>query len=214
MAEELRAHWDKVYEETPVERVGWYEAVPELSLELIERCGVGTAESVLDAGAGASTLTDELLARGWERVVALDLSASALRLTAARLGPAAEKVTFVPGDIRDAAVEAQIPPVSIWHDRALLHFLTSPKDREAYAMTVRRTVRPGGWVIIATFALNGAEYCSGLPVQRSDAGMLGELLGPDFELVEAIDYVYRQPWGDERPYVYTRFRRKGETPAG
>ena len=116
-------------------------------------------------------------------------------------------IEFVVGDIGDASVGAAIGEVALWHDRAVLHFLTNEAQRRGYAENVRASVRRGGHVILAAFAPDGAEMCNGLPVLRYDAAMMGELLGDEFELVREQDHTYHQPWGDPRPYVYALFRR-------
>ena len=116
-------------------------------------------------------------------------------------------IQFVCGDISDPAIGEGIGQVSLWHDRAVLHFLTAESQWRGYAANLRAAVRPGGHAILATFAPDGAEMCNGLPVRRYDSGMLADLAGPAFELVRAVDYTYHQPWGDPRPYVYALFRR-------
>ena len=63
------------------------------------------------------------------------------------------------------------------------------RDHTAYAERVARAVRPGGHVIIGTFALDGPERCSGLPIVRHDAMSLGQMLGPSFELIESRQHI-------------------------
>jgi SAM-dependent methyltransferase len=202
------AHWDHVHGSKPVERTGWYEAEPELSLELIARCGLGADDVLLDVGSGASSLIDRLLDQGYRNLVAADISPVALSMLRERLGERASSVRFIVDDIGRPTELGTLPDVALWHDRAALHFLTEESARARYAETVRAVVRAGGFVILAAFAIDGAERCSGLPVHRFDALGLGELLGPDFALHESIDHTYVNPFGDPRPYVYTRFQRR------
>jgi hypothetical protein len=116
-------------------------------------------------------------------------------------------VKLVAGDIADPAIASEIGEVGLWHDRAVLHFLTQESQWRGYAQNLRATVRPGGHAILAAFALDGAEMCNGLPVRRYGVEMLTELVGDGFELVREVDHTYHQPWGDPRPYVYALFRR-------
>jgi hypothetical protein len=95
----------------------------------------------------------------------------------------------------------------VWHDRAAFHFLTEPEDRAAYAARISRAVRPGGHVIIGTFAPDGPERCSGLPIVRHDAASLGEMLGSGFELVESRRQCHQTPMGATQRFQFSRFRR-------
>lgn len=201
----LQTHWDSVYQRTAPSQTGWYEESPEASLRLLSLCGLKPQDSIVDAGAGVSTFIEALLARGHTNVTAIDISAEALTALREQLGPDAGRVNYVVADL--AHDEIELPEVALWHDRAVLHFFTSPTDRETYIATIRGAVRMGGYAIIATFASDGALQCSGLDVMRYDAEGLANLLAPDFELVEAFDYLYHRPDGDVRPFTYTLFRR-------
>lgn len=200
-------HWDATYERTPLERLGWFEADPEVSLNLVQRSGVGMNDLVLDVGSGASTLLAALVARGFTRLAAVDISAVALERLRDMLAGDASKVRFILGDITARATFDGLEGVALWHDRAALHFLTEPDDRAAYARAVHSTVRLGGAVILAAFAIGGATECSNLPVVNYDAVMFSTLLGDGFTLEESRDHVYINPGGGERPYVYALFRR-------
>jgi EEF1A lysine methyltransferase 2 len=201
------SHWDKVHGSTPVERTGWFEAEPDLSLRLVSRCGLGPDDPIVDVGSGASSFVDHLLDAGYRQLIAADISPVALDLLRDRLGERAGSVRFIVDDLALPTDLLDLRDVALWHDRAALHFLTEAADRERYAETVRAVVRPGGFVILAAFALDGAEMCSGLPIHRYDADSLAELLGQDFTLLESVDHTYVNPFGSPRPYVYTRFQR-------
>ncbi len=202
-----RQHWDGVYESTPFDQTGWYEETPTVSLDLIDRCRLSPDDLVVDVGTGASRLVERLLERGYRNVLALDVSQVALNQLAARLG-GQTGVRLLAADL--SRMDLPLPPgeVALWHDRAALHFLVAPGDRDAYVANLRTAVRPGGHVILATFAPEGADHCSGLPVQRYDARALQALLGDEFELRESRLHTYVQPSGGLRPFVYARFQRR------
>lgn len=202
-----KKHWNEVYEDTPTDQLGWYEEVPRPSLQLVSKCELGEDPHLLDAGAGTTTLIDRLLQRGYENLTVVDVSDRALSRLADRLGPEARRVDWIVGDLTDPEVLEDVEPVDLWHDRAVLHFLTEKKERQGYVRSLRSAVKPGGHVIIAAFSMEGADRCSGLDVRNYDRHMIGELLGPEFVLERHFDYLYRQPSGDPRPYVYTLFRR-------
>lgn len=205
---EVRQHWDNVYARGPVDQTGWYEANPAVSLELINNCKAAPESPILDIGSGASTLVLALVGAGYQHVIAADISRVALDALRHSLGPRAEHVTFVCDDATRPSALLDVGQVGVWHDRALFHFLTEPADRTTYMELLRKLLRPGGYAIIAAFATDGAEYCSGLPVQRYDEPMLAEALGAGFTLVESRRFTYTQPSGGLRPYVYARFQRR------
>lgn len=204
----MKEHWERVYEKKPVEEMGWYESSPEPSLNLIEHCKLEKNAAILNVGAGATTLVDQLLELGYNHIIANDISKAALEELQLRLGPEiSEQVHWIVDDLTDPGELYELGQIDLWHDRAVLHFFHERSSQDVYFALLQKLVRPGGYVIIATFNLNGAPTCSGLPVFRYDARMLQEKLGDDFKLLEAFDHTYTQPSGDTRAYVYTLFRR-------
>jgi 2-polyprenyl-3-methyl-5-hydroxy-6-metoxy-1,4-benzoquinol methylase len=201
---ERQAHWENVYRTKGERDVSWFQERPEISLELIQATGVNAEASIIDIGGGASRLVDALLDAGFGNVTVLDLSEMALVTAKARLGARSANVKWVAADV--TAWEPS-GTYDLWHDRAAFHFLTEPKDRAAYAARVRRAVGAGGHVIIGTFALDGPERCSGLPVVRHDAVSVGAILGPSFELTESRNHDHRTPMGTMQRFQFSRFRR-------
>lgn len=199
-----QAHWQGVYTTKGEHDVSWFEESPTVSLDLIRATGTGHGASVIDIGGGASRLVDALLDQGYASVTVLDLSEKALATAKARLGQRAALAQWV---VADVTTWEPSQSYDVWHDRAAFHFLTDPKDRGAYAERVRRAVRPGGHVIIGTFALDGPERCSGLPVIRHDATSIGEVLGPSFELAETRRHDHHTPMGTTQRFQFSRFRR-------
>lgn len=199
-----QAHWQDVYNTKGEHDVSWFQESPTVSLDLIRANGAGSNASVIDIGGGAARLVDSLLDLGYESVTVLDLSEQALATAKARLGARAAKAQWV---IADVTAWEPSRGYDVWHDRAAFHFLTDAADRAAYAERVRRAVRPGGHVIIGTFALDGPERCSGLPIVRHDAASIGEMLGPLFELVETRRHDHQTPAGAAQRFQFSRFRR-------
>lgn len=196
------AHWEQVYAEKGREDVSWFEETPETSARLILADGVPA--SVVDVGAGASTLPDVLLEAGVEHVTLVDLSLSALALTQARLDHLANRVDTVVGDVLAWTPDRTF---EVWHDRAVFHFLTEESDRTAYGDVLRRALAPGGRVVVATFAEDGPEQCSGLPVCRYSVEDLAAELGEGFALVHAERVEHTTPWGTVQPFNALVLRR-------
>jgi SAM-dependent methyltransferase len=201
---ERQAHWENVYTTKGENEVSWFEDSATISLDLIRSTGVSTSASIIDIGGGTSRLVDALMNEGFEAVTVLDLSKQALAIAKTRLGSLGEKVRWV---VADVTTWEPSETYDVWHDRAAFHFLTEPKDRAAYAERSSRAVRPGGHLIIGTFAPDGPERCSGLQVVRYDAASLREMLGSEFALMENRLHDHRTPWGTRQRFQFSRFRR-------
>ena len=201
-----KRHWDGVYTTKQPTEVSWYQAEPVRSLELLAEAGAGPETTIVDVGGGDSTLVDAVLARGLGRMTVLDISGAALARGRARLGERAAEVTWIEADVTRAA----LPPhaFDVWHDRAVFHFLTEREDRARYAAVAAAAVRPGGTLLVATFAPDGPTRCSGLPVERYDAEGLARELGDAFTLVRGFGDVHRTPSGGEQRFTVAVFRRR------
>ena len=208
MTSSSKEHWNKVYTNNPVTQLGWYEAQSFPSIQLIERCAVPKHYPIIDIGSGTSTLISDLLELGYQNLYPIDISDVALEKAKVVLGKErAAQVHWVVDDITNPSTVLQLQNAAVWHDRAVFHFLTEEQHRQTYHSLLQKIVSPGGFVIMATFAMDGATTCSGLPVQRYNAESLSEFFGDGFRLVESSDYTYHMPSGDLRPYVYTRFQK-------
>jgi 2-polyprenyl-3-methyl-5-hydroxy-6-metoxy-1,4-benzoquinol methylase len=199
-----QVHWENVYATKDENAVSWFQETPDISLDLVRATGVSASASIIDIGGGASRLADALLDKGFKTITVLDLSEKALAKSKARLGTKGAHVRWIVADI---TTWEPSQAYDVWHDRAALHFLTDPKDRAAYAERVSSAVRPGGHVIIGTFAPDGPERCSGLPVFRHDANSLSDILGTSFELVESRNHAHQTPMGTIQRFQFSRFRR-------
>lgn len=195
-----RDHWENVYQTKQPDAVSWFQEHATRSLEIIQSIDASRDAHIIDVGGGASTLVDDLLSDGFEHVSVLDLSASALEVARKRLGKTGDQVVWIAGDIRNVNLPEHA--FEIWHDRAVFHFLTEPADRADYVRQVMRAVKPGGHVIVATFAPDGPEQCSGLPVVRYSPEQLHGEFGPAFELLEKASEEHKTPWGTMQHFVY------------
>jgi SAM-dependent methyltransferase len=211
MASTLKEHWNMVYLSNPEDQLGWYEAIPQISLEMIDHCSLAKNDPILDVGSGATLLVDYLINQCYTNLYALDFSEVALEKMRLRLGK--EKlcnVRILVDDITAPVAVINLKNIALWHDRALLHFLTEDHQQKTYRSALEKVLRPGGHVIIAAFARDGADKCSGLDVLRHDETSLSDLLGDAFELKESLRYQYQMLSGAIRPYIYVRLKRRDQ----
>jgi len=210
MPMQSKEHWEGVYGTKASDAVSWFQAHADQSLRLIKDTGVALSAAIIDVGGGASTLVDDLLRSGYTNLTVLDLSAAALRAAKARLGAGSSRVRWLEADITQA--DLAVHGYDVWHDRAVFHFLTSSQDRSAYVGQVLRAVKPGGHVIVATFAEDGPTQCSGLPVMRYRADELHAQFGEPFTLLQHEKEEHHTPFGTIQQFVYC-YCRKVEDPA-
>lgn len=197
-------HWNGVYATKGERDVSWFEASPDVSLQLIDAAGLTSNSCVLDVGGGESRLVDALLDRGVTCIGVLDIAPAALDRARARLGAKASSVRWIEADVLD---EWSWKRVDVWHDRAVFHFLTEREERQKYCARLDESVKPGGSAVIATFALEGPEKCSGLPVTRYSPETLAAELGDRYTLVESRRHLHTTPSGAAQAFQYSRFKK-------
>ena len=203
---DARSHWEQVYATKDPEQVSWFRPHLERSLELIERAAPDRSASLLDVGAGQSTLVEDLLGLGYENISVLEISQTALDGLKARVGQAGRAIRWICGDV----TETELPEASfdLWHDRAVFHFLTEAGQRRAYVERAKSALKPGGSLIVSTFGPSGPERCSGLATMRYDVSSLGSEFGDRFRLVESSLDLHETPSGAVQPFLscWYRFR--------
>lgn len=200
-----KIHWNAVYSRKAEAQLSWHQSDPSTSLEFMEEAGLTAATSVIDIGAGTSRVVDALISRGLTDLTVLDLSEAALDATRSRLGPDGNTVTWIASDI---TLWRPVRTYDVWHDRAVFHFLVEPEDQSAYIECLSSGLATGGHAIIATFAPDGPQTCSGLPVARYSPESLAVALREGFALIDQRFHSHTTPWGQPQSFQYSLFRRK------
>jgi SAM-dependent methyltransferase len=194
-------HWETIYATKTDAQISWTQTDPRLSLALIRE--TASRGAVIDVGAGTSVLADRLLDAGYH-VTVLDISQAALARSQRRLGSRSSQVRWIAADVTAAG---DLGIFDVWHDRAVFHFLTDPSDQQKYVAVAERSIRAGGHLIIGTFAPDGPEQCSGLPVERYDPPKLAAVFGRGFTLKKAATEIHTTPWGNPQSFHFAVLER-------
>lgn len=203
----LQQHWENVYHTTDSSSVSWYSPHLETSLQLVRQLVPALDTAILDVGSGASILPDDLLAAGYGNLTLLDISQQALDIVQQRLGSSAQYINWLVGNVLDVALPAG--HYGLWHDRAVFHFLTSRQDRQRYVQQALHAIKPGGYIIMATFGMKGPEQCSGLDVMRYDADSLYGEFGSAFQPLGSLTTGHQTPAGKVQEFLYCYCRVGG-----
>jgi len=198
----IKDHWEGIYKDKFPSEVSWYQKDPIFSLSLIKNLLLERDENIIDVGGGASTLVDSLIEEEFKNITVLDLSSNALALAKKRLGEKAELINWEIEDVTNYVSEHEY---TLWHDRAVFHFLTEKSDREKYRKVLESSVRDGGYVIIAAFSIGGPTKCSGLDTVQYDAEKLKNELGVSFKLINKKSEKHITPAGKEQLFGYYVF---------
>jgi SAM-dependent methyltransferase len=205
-----RDHWERLYRTRPVSQVSWYQPLARISLDLILRVAPDRDVPIIDVGGGASTLVDGLLDEGYRDLTVLDIAPASLSLARQRLGERAQRVTWLAADVLGESLPES--RFGVWHDRAVFHFLTDPGDRTRYVQQTRQAIRPGGHVIVASFAPEGPSKCSGLDVVRYSPETMHAQFGEGFRLLDSVREDHHTPSGITQAFVYCLCRAETHSP--
>lgn len=195
-------HWEKVYQTKTPDEVSWTQEKPQTSLDLINSCALGKEAKIIDIGGGDSTLVDFLLEEGYQNITVLDISAKALERAQKRLGAQAEKVTWIEADVAEFEPKETY---DIWHDRAAFHFLTQQEHIRKYLQITKENVT--GYMILATFSINGPKKCSGLDIQQYDEESITSLFKENFEKLSCFTEDHTTPFNTIQNFIFCRFRK-------
>ena len=208
MTSDLKEHWNTAYNKED-EQLGWFEANPMQTMELVKACNLQKDATILNVGAGTTTLIDTLLEEGYTNIIANDLSDLALEKLKQRIRKSQNyNLTCIKDDLTNPQKINKLQNIDLWIDRAVLHFFLTQEEQKSYFSLIQKTVSNNGYVIIAVFSLEGAQKCCGLDLKRYNLEMLQNNLGTHFRLIKTFNHTFINPFGGERPYIYTLFQRQ------
>ncbi|MCX7551511.1 methyltransferase domain-containing protein [Xanthomarina sp. F2636L] len=205
--QDLKSHWNKAYDKED-NQLGWFEENPAPTMQLIETCQLEKDAIILNVGVGTTNLIDTLLDEGYTNLIANDLSDFALQKLKNRIKQSHNyDLKIITDDLTNPSELQDLKNVNLWIDRAVLHFFLKEEEQTAYFNLIKKIVNKDGFVLIAVFSLDGAEKCCGLDLKRYNLDTLKDALGTDFKLIDSFNHTFINPFGGERPYVYTLFQK-------
>jgi hypothetical protein len=205
MKNRLKDHWETIYASRTDAELSWHQQQPGASHQLITEFAT-LGSSVIDIGGGSSSLGAQLVMDGFMPVTVLDISKAALERAQTRIAPSLRsQIDWRVGDI---LASPALPSCNVWHDRAVFHFLVEPDDQARYVVLAASTVKQYGILIVGTFASDGPERCSDLPVRRYDSDSLASVFGENFGLKRTVIEEHMTPSGVRQPFVYVVMERR------
>ena len=199
---ERKKHWDTIYTNKTPSEVSWTQETPSLSLSMIESLALSKDAPIIDVGGGESQLVDHLLTMGFTDLTVLDISAEALERSKKRLGDKATQIDWIVADITSFKPKRNY---TLWHDRAVFHFLTEKDSIEYYTNMVRENV--GEHLLLSTFSLDGPQKCSGLPIKQYSASSLNAVFSASFDLIKSAEEIHNTPFETTQAFIYCHFKQ-------
>ncbi len=201
----LKEHWEAIYAIKPDSQLSWHQLQLRASYDLIREF-TKSGSSIVDIGGGSSSLAAQLAMDGFKPVTVVDISKTALDRAKSGIAPSLQaRIDWRVGDI---LANPELPTCDAWHDRAVFHFLIEPEDQARYVALAARTVKQCGILVVGTFASDGPERCSGLPVHRYESDSLASVFRGDFDLKRTVIEEHRTPSGVRQPFVYVVMERR------
>ncbi len=204
MNSDLKSHWENIYSSKNEDGVSWFQEYPKTSIDLIKKYSKNNSISIIDIGSGRSRILKNLIENEYEDLTYLDISQEACSKSKISLGNKQDLVQWYVANILDFNTDNNF---SIWHDRAVFHFLTSREDIEKYKQVALKNILKGGYLILGTFSQNGPEKCSGLSVSRYSTESLKEIFNPEFKMIESFIIDHKTPFNTTQNFLFSIFKK-------
>lgn len=201
---QTQTHWNQIFAKKNDPELGWYEQEASQTLKLITLANLPKDATIFISGVGTSVLIDHLASQNYQLILN-DISDIALGKLQSRLGTESRWI-WLHHDV-SKPFPTELPPVDLWIDRAVLHFLLAEPDIQGYFSNMKSRVRAGGYALFAEFSTDGASKCAGLQVNRYSLEELSDRVGGDFTVIHHEPYTYMNPSGQPRPYLYCLYQR-------
>ena len=197
-----QSHWDNIYTHKSPQEVSWTQGKPLLSLSWIESLALPKDAPIIDVGGGESHLVDYLIDMGYSDLTVLDISQAALKRSQERMGSKANLVQWIQADIATFQPKKKY---TLWHDRAVFHFLTQKEDINTYTNMVSTAVDQ--YLLMSTFSKEGPLKCSGLPITQYDIESISANFSIAFELLQQDQELHTTPFNNTQAFIYALFKK-------
>ena len=204
MNSDLKSHWENIYSSKKEDGVSWFQEHPKTSIDLIEKYSTDKSISIIDIGSGRSKILKNLIENEYDDLTYLDISREACSKSKISLGNKQDLVEWHVVNVLDFNTEKNF---SIWHDRAVFHFLISKEDVERYKQVALKNIVHGGYLILGTFSQNGPEKCSGLNVSRYSPELLKKIFNPEFKMIESFTIDHKTPFDTNQNFLFSIFKK-------
>ncbi|MBK7036764.1 MAG: methyltransferase domain-containing protein [Chitinophagales bacterium] len=199
-----KKHWENIYQTKDLKDVSWYQPTPTTSLDFLKQFNIPTTAKIIDIGGGDSFLVDHLLDLGYTDLTILDISAASLDRAKQRLGDRSKKVKWI---VADATTFKPTEQYDFWHDRAAFHFLTQEQEITDYIVTIQKSIKPTGILVIGTFSEQGPKKCSGIEIKQYSETTMTDRLKNFFEKVKCITVDHKTPFDTIQNFIFCSFKR-------
>jgi len=204
MNSDLKLHWENIYSSKNEDGVSWFQEYPKISIDLIKKYSSNKSISIIDIGSGRSRILKNLIEQEYDDLTYLDISQEACFKSKISLGKKQDLVQWHVDNVLDFKT---VKNFSIWHDRAVFHFLISKEDVIKYKQVAIKNIVKGGYLILGTFSENGPEKCSGLEVSKYSAESISEVFKPEFKLVESFTTDHKTPFNTTQNFLFSIFKK-------
>lgn len=201
----LKSHWENIYTSKSEDQMSWYEEFPTVSLKYLEEKNLPKDAAIIDVGGGQSRLAEVLVDKGYTNVSVLDISEKAIENSKKRMGEKANKVNWIVSDITSFSTEKKF---DFWHDRAVLHFLTSDEQVNDYLKKANEYISHTGYLTVGTFSESGPEKCSGIEIRQYSEKKMSDVFNPYFEKIYCEEKTHETPAMKVQNFIFCNFKHK------
>jgi SAM-dependent methyltransferase len=201
--ERMKEHWETIYGSKGLKEVSWYQDRPKASWELMTFLGIEKDSDIIDVGGGDSLFVDFLLSEGFSNITVLDISEKAIARAKERLGEKAGLVKWIVSDVTDFVPSEKY---DLWHDRAVLHFLSEKQKIDSYVEVAKKSLKADGKLIVGAFSEDGPEKCSGLIVQRYSETGLRNRFKDYFQKIRCVFEDHVTPFKTIQKFIFCSFQ--------
>ena len=204
MNNNLKNHWENIYQNKNEDEVSWFQKTPDTSIEIINSIKIKKQSKIIDVGSGRSRLFKNLIEQGYKNLTYLDISESAAKKSKIFMGQQSKNIEWIVEDVLNYDPKQNF---DVWHDRAVFHFLTDQNKIKKYVDLVSRNISNNGYLIIGTFSEQGPLKCSGLEVSRYSESLIKTTFIESFILLNSFKIDHSTPFNTTQNFLFSVLKK-------